>query len=89
LFINLNKVRTFKCLGEHQEFEYKNQIEGIIESLPSKLKEVYKRYLNVLNEGEMDIVQCGWTNLRMSEKKLIELLEKRIRGEKIELPEEY
>jgi hypothetical protein len=25
----------------------------------------------------------------MSEKKLIELLEKRIRGEKIELPEEY
>ena len=75
--------------GDHQEFEYKNQIEGIIESLPSKLKEVYKRYLNVLNEGEMDIVQCGWTNLRMSEKKLIELLEKRIRGEKIELPEGY
>jgi DNA replication initiation complex subunit (GINS family) len=37
----------------------------------------------------MDIVQCGWTNLRMSEKKLIELLEKRIRGEKIELPEGY
>jgi hypothetical protein len=75
--------------GEHQKFEYKIQKEGIIESLPSKLKVVYKRYLNVLNEGEMDIVQCGWTNLRMSEKKLIELLEKRIRGEKIELPEEY
>jgi hypothetical protein len=75
--------------GERQEFEYKNQKEGIIESLPSQLKEVYNRYLNVLEEGEMDIVQCGWTEYRMSEKKLIELLEKRIRGEKIELPEGY
>jgi len=75
--------------GDHQELEYKNQKEGIIESLPSQLKEVYKRYLNVLNEGEKDIVQCGWTNLRMSEKKLIELLEKRIKGEKIELTEGY
>ena len=75
--------------GKHQEFEYKNQKEGIIESLPSQLKEVYKRYLNLINEGEMDIVQCGWTNYRMSEKKLIELLEKRIKGEKIELPEGY
>ena len=26
--------------GERQEFEYKNQKEGIIESLPSKLEEV-------------------------------------------------
>ena len=75
--------------GDHQEFEYKNQKEGVIDSLPSKLKEVYKRYLNLINEGEMDIVQCGWTNYRMSEKKLIELLEKRIRCEKIELPEGY
>jgi len=66
--------------GEHQEFEYKNHKEGLIDSPPSQLKEVYNRYLNVLNEGEMDIVQCGWTNYRMSEKKLIELLEKRIRG---------
>ena len=68
--------------GEYSEFEYKNQKEGVIESENSKLKEVYKRYLNVLEEGEMDIVQCGWTNYRMSEKKLIELLEKRIKGEK-------
>lgn len=75
--------------GEHQEFEYKNQKEGTIESLPSQLKEVYNRYLSVLEEGEMDIVQCRWTNYRMSEKKLIELLEKRIKGEKIELPEGY
>jgi len=76
-------------LGEHPVFEHKDKRKGVIESKNSKLKEVYKRYLNVLNEGEMDIVQCGWTNLRMSEKKLIELLEKRIRGEKIELPEGY
>ena len=75
--------------GKHQEFEYTNQKEGIIESLPSQLKEVYNRYLNVLNEREMDIVQCEWTNYRMSEKKLIELLKQRIRGEKIELPEGY
>jgi len=53
------------------------------------LKEVYGRYLNVIKEEEMDIVQCGWTNYRMSEKKLIELLGKRIKGEKIELPEGY
>ena len=46
--------------GEHQEFEYKNHKEGLIESENSKLKEVYKRYLNVLNEGEMDIVQGEW-----------------------------
>jgi hypothetical protein len=73
--------------GEYSEFEYNNQKEGVIESENSELKEVYKRYLNVLEGGEMDIVQCGWTDYRMSEKKLIKLLEKRIKGEKIELPE--
>ena len=75
--------------GEHQEFEYKNQKEGIIESLPSKLKKVYKRYLNVLNEGEMDIVDCGWSNYRMSEKSLIDYMERRIRGEKVKFPDDY
>jgi hypothetical protein len=75
--------------GEHQEFEYKIQKEGIIESLPSKLKVVYKRYLNVLEEGEMDIVQCGWTDYRMSEKTLINLMERRIRGEKVKFPDNY
>jgi hypothetical protein len=70
--------------GEYSEFEYNNQKEGVIESENSELKEVYKRYLNVLEGGEMDIVQCGWTDYRMSEKKLIELMEKRIKGEKIE-----
>ena len=75
--------------GEHQEFEYKNQKEGVIESENSKLKEVYKRYLIVLDEEEMDIVQCGWTDYRMSEKTLINLMERRINGEKISLPEGY
>tara|TARA_B100000787_G_C15953341_1_gene190053 strand:+ start:58 stop:192 length:135 start_codon:yes stop_codon:yes gene_type:complete len=42
-----------------------------------------------LMKEKLDIVQGEWTNLRMSEKKLIELLEKRIKGEKIELPEKY
>jgi hypothetical protein len=75
--------------GEYSEFEYNNQKEGVIDSIPSPLKKVYKRYLIVLDEEEMDIVQCGWTDYRMSEKKLIELMEKRIKGEKIELPEGY
>tara|TARA_B110000208_G_C11546687_1_gene350089 strand:- start:145 stop:585 length:441 start_codon:yes stop_codon:yes gene_type:complete len=68
--------------GEYSEFEHKSQKEGVIESENSKLKEVYKRYLNIIEDGEMDIVQCGWTDYRISEKKLIELLEKRIKGEK-------
>ena len=75
--------------GEYSEFEYNNQKEGVIESENSELKEVYKRYLNVLEGGEMDIVQCGWTDYRMSEKTLINLMERRINGEKIELPEGY
>ena len=54
--------------GEHPEFEHKDQKEGVIESENSKLKLVYKRYLIVLDEEEMDIVQCGWTDYRMSEK---------------------
>ena len=53
--------------GEHQEFEYKNQKEGIIESLPSKLKKVYKQYLSVLEDGQPDIVQDNWSDQRMSE----------------------
>ena len=65
-------------MGEHLVFEHESQREGIIESLPSKLKEVYRRYLEVLDENERDIVGCGWSNYRISEKKLIELMEKRI-----------
>ena len=76
-------------MGEHPIFEHESQREGLIESLPTKLKEVYRRYLEVLDENERDIVDCGWSNYRISEKKLIELLEKRVKGEKIELPEGY
>ena len=61
----------------------------VIDSLPSKLKEVYKRYLNIIQEGEMDIVQCGWSNYRMSEKSLIDYMERRIRGEKVKFPDDY
>jgi len=66
--------------GEHQEFEYKNQKEGIIESLPSKLKEVYNQYLRVLEDGQPDIVQDNWSDKRMSEKSLIDYMQRRING---------
>ena len=48
-------------IGEHPEFEHKSQKEGIIEPLPSQLKEVCIRYLSVFEEGELDIVQGEWT----------------------------
>ena len=83
------KWKIEEWYGEHPIFEHQNTKEGVIDSLPSKLKEVYKRYLDIIEEGEMNIVQWGWTKNWTSEKKLIELLEKRIKGEKIELPEEY
>ena len=66
--------------GEHQEFEYKNQKEGIIESLPSKLKKVYKQYLSVLEDGQPDVVQDNWSDQRMSEKSLIDYMQRRING---------
>jgi len=80
------KWKIEEWYGEHPIFEHQNTKEGVIDSLPSKLKEVYKRYLDIIEEGEMNIVQWGWTKNWTSEKKLIELLEKRIKGEKIELP---
>ena len=76
-------------MGEHLVFEHENQREGFIESLPTKLKEMYERYLEVIDENERDIVDCGWSNYRMSEKTLIDLMERRIKGEKIVLPEGY
>ena len=51
--------------------------------------EVYKSYLNIILEGEMDIVQCGWSNYRMSEKSLIDFMERRIRGENVKFPDDY
>ena len=50
-------IRQKECYGEHPVFEHEIQKEGIIESLPSKLKEVYNQYLNVLEDGQPDIVQ--------------------------------
>ena len=41
-------------------FEHESQKEGVIEPLPSQLKEVYTRYLSVIEEGELDIVQGEW-----------------------------
>jgi len=79
------KWKIEEWYGEHPIFEHQNTKEGVIDSLPSKLKEVYKRYLDIIEEEEMNIVQWGWTKNWTSEKKLIELLEKRIKGEKIEL----
>ena len=80
------KWKIEEWYGEHPIFEHQNTKEGVIDSLPSKLKEVYKRYLDIIEEGEMNIVQWGWAKNWTSEKKLIELLKKRIKGEKIELP---
>jgi hypothetical protein len=70
-----------------KDLENENKKEGPIESPPKKLSEVYMSYLEVLEENERDIVDCGWSDYRISEKKLIKLLENRVRGEKIELPE--
>ena len=36
------------------------RIQGIINPLPSQLKEVYTHYLSVFEEGELDIVQGEW-----------------------------
>ena len=80
------KWKIEEWYGEHPIFEHRNTKGGVIDSFPSKLKEVYKRYLDIIEEGEMNIVQWGWTKNWNSEKKLIELLEKRIKGEKIEFP---
>lgn len=75
--------------GEHPLFEHKDKRKGVIESENSKLKEVYKQYLEVLAEYERDIVDCGWSNYRMSEKSLIDFMERRIRGENVKFPEDY
>jgi hypothetical protein len=65
------------------------EIQRLLTLKSTKLKEVYRIYLEVLDENERDIVDCGWSNYRMSEKTLINLMEKRIKGEKIILPEGY
>ena len=54
--------------------------QGIIEPLPSQLKEVYNQYLSVLEDGQPDIVQDNWSDKRMSEKSLIDYMQRRING---------
>lgn len=83
------KWKMEEWYGEHLIFEHQDSREGIIDSPPSELSEVYARYIEVIDKDEDDIVMCGWSNYRISEKKLIELLKKRINGEKIKLPEGY
>lgn len=73
-----------ECCGEHPIFEHQTLKEGIIDSPPSELREVYKRYLEVIDKNEEDIVMCGWSNLRLSEKSLISLMKRCIDGESIQ-----
>lgn len=75
--------------GEHLIFGQNSKKEGVIDSPPSKLKEVYKGYLDIIEEGEMDIDQGGWSNYRISEKSLIVYMERRIVGEKVKFPDDY
>ena len=75
--------------GEHPIFEHKEKRKGVIESKNSRLKEVYRQYVDVLDENERDIVDCGWSNYRMSEKSLINYMERRIRGENVKFPDDY
>ena len=76
-------------MGEHPIFEHKDKRKGVIESKNSRLKQVYKKYLEVLEENERDIVDCGWSNYSMSEKSLINFMERRIRGENVKFPDDY
>ena len=73
-----NKWVLEEWYGEHPVFEHEIYKEGIIESLPSKLKEVYNQYLSVLEDGQLDIVQDNWSDQRMSEKSLIDYMQRRI-----------
>ena len=75
-----NKWVLEEWYGEHPVFEHEIHKEGIIESLPSKLKEVYNQYLSVLEDGQLDIVQDNWSDQRMSEKSLIDYMQRRISG---------
>lgn len=83
------KWRKVEFLGIHNHFEFEKESNGIIESKNSKLKEVYKKYLSILNEEEEDITICYQESRRISEKDLIKLLESRINGKPYKFPEGY
>ena len=83
------KWRKVEFLGFHYHFEFEKDSKGIIKSKDSKLKEVYKKYLSVLNEEEEDITICFRDSKKISEKDLIKLLESRINGKPYKFPEGY
>ena len=61
-------------MGEHLVFEHQDISYGKIEGEESELKRVYREYKSTLENGEHDIVDCGWTNERILEKELIKKL---------------
>ena len=75
------KWRKVDHFGPLNFFMFEKESKGIIESQNSKLKEVYKKYLSVLNMEEMDITFCHRTSKKISEKVLIQLMESRIKEE--------
>ena len=62
------KWRKVEFLGIHTYYEFKKESKGIIESKNSKLTEVYKKYLSILNEEEEDITICFQQSRKISEK---------------------
>ena len=83
------KWRKVEFFGLHSYFEFEKESQGIIESKNSKLKDVYKKYLSILNEEEEDVTICFIKSRKISEKDLIHLLELRINGQPYRLPEGY
>lgn len=83
------KWRKVEFLGIHTYYEFEKESKGIIESKNSKLTEVYKKYLSVLNDEEEDITICFQLSRKISERDLIKLLESRINGKPYKFPEGY
>ena len=75
-------------IANHQYQKVHDRVE-VKECKNSKLKEVYKKYLSILNEEEEDITICYQESRRISEKDLIKLLESRINGKPYKFPEGY
>ena len=76
-------------MGLHKHYDFEKESKGIIESKNSNLKEVYKKYLSILNEEEEDITICFIQSKKISEKDLIKLLESRINEKPYKFPEGY
>jgi hypothetical protein len=60
-FVFNRKFRAYKSPTLHiLTVNHKLKTKEIINPLPSQLEEVYTRYLSVIEEGELDIVQGEW-----------------------------